>query len=306
MRKTNLALMCGLVTMAIYGCGSDGGGKATDAARDTIPPTNTLTGTSTQTSTTTQTSTQTTTSTLTTTTTQTSVDGGAGNPDAAISGVNDGGGTGIDMGITQLDAGGVDAGVTADVGSTGIDTGTSLIDSAGVDGGATVDVGMAADAPATTDSPTSTGSCNYPQCYIDIFTDCAPSGSCVLQTTAGTSSATTNICFDNGVKDQSVSTFTFDLGTLTMTGTTISTWKNAAGICYTIEEPYSSASVTSLTQTYKSPAGVALATVTIDTTANTQTITCTGQSPVVLPTNCGSSDADAGSSATCPTGTCTF
>jgi hypothetical protein len=48
--------------------------------------------------------------------------------------------------------------------------------------------------------------------------------------------------------------------------------------------------------------------VVLDNNAGTQTITCAGGAPVVLPLNCGSSNADAGTttSPACTTGSCTF
>jgi hypothetical protein len=310
MRAMKLALVFGLLSVASYGCGDGGEAKKNDAA----PPTGTNTSTNTTTTTTTNTSTSTTTGTPTATNTTTATSTAtvtnldAGSPDTAPVATLDGGGDDGPL------APALDGGASPDGGTVtpAVDGGTVLDGAIAVDGGAPLDAGAAADAPLASDgpagdAPSTTGNCNYPQCYIDIFTDCAPSGACVIQTTAGgLSSITTNICFENGIKEQSLSTFSIDIGSGTMTGTTVSTWKNAGGVCYTIEEPYSSVSLTSLTQTYKNPSGAALATVTIDTVAGTQTITCTGQAPVVVATNCGSADTDAGSTPACTTGTCAF
>ena len=277
MRERKSALMFGLLTLAVYGCGGDGGGKKTDSGA----PDGASTNTSTVTSTITPTNTNTNTTTLTTTTTKTSVDGGTGNPDTAVPTGNDGG-TGIEVGSTKIEAGSVDVNVTVDVG-----VGATKLDSATVDGG------TIADAPSSGDVPTSTGACNYPQCYIDLIKNCAPGGSCVQQTTISPT-LSTNLCYGNGVKMIS----SIDVTALTTT----TTWKNGSGICYTQEAPIS---VTSgnLTYTLRNAAGAVVATQAIDSTANTMTITCTGASPVVVPNNCGSSSADGGS-ATCPAGTC--
>ena len=75
---------------------------------------------------------------------------------------------------------------------------------------------------------------------------------------------------------------------------------------YSLEAPYSTASAGSLSYTMKNAAGATVATVAIDSTAKTTTITCSGASPVVVPSNCDSGSDAASSSATCTTGSCAF
>jgi len=167
-----------------------------------------------------------------------------------------------------------------------------------------IDAPSPIDAPASTDTG-NTGNCDYPKCFVDLVKGCAPTAaeSCVDQTsTIGTTGTSTAICYDNGVKQLTETTLTFDIGTMTMSGTTVSSWKNAAGLCYSMEAPYSTTSIGSLTYTVKNATGVTVATLVIDATAGTQTITCTGQAPVVLPKNCDLG----GGGLTCTPGSCAF
>jgi hypothetical protein len=52
----------------------------------------------------------------------------------------------------------------------------------------------------------------------------------------------------------------------------------------------------------KNAAGTTVATVVTDLTAGTETITCVGSSPVVVPMNCG--DRSDGGTMSCTKGTC--
>jgi hypothetical protein len=302
------------MTLALYGCGDSSPSKKTDSSVADASVTTTNTNTNTDTLPPTSTVTTTTTVTNTVTSTNTAIDASPGNPDSTPVTPSDGGATiGLDGGTTiGLDGGttiGLDSGATI-----GLDSGATI----GQDGATTPDVPATTpdaalnsdvtstpDAATTSDAPASTGNCNYPQCYIDLVKDCVPSGACVQQTTTIGSPIPTSsniaICYDNGVKMLTVMDFS-NVSLLTQTETV----KNASGVCYTMEALISAASSGNITYTMKNAAGATVATLAIDTTAQTETITCTGGPPVVVPTNCGSSNSDAGSGTTCTTGTCAF
>jgi hypothetical protein len=147
-------------------------------------------------------------------------------------------------------------------------------------------------------------SCGYPACYLDLISPCAPDGACVDQTTetCGASACstpttvTTNLCFDNGAKEQ-VEIDRSDPSTFTMT----STWKKDSTVCCTITGTYSTAATTS-TFAVKNAAGTTVATVVDDMTAQTVTITCAGGSPVVVAMAC--LNPDGGTLSACTTGIC--
>ena len=304
MRNTKLALTVGLTAFAFYGCGDSGGTSSkkdsgADAPsvvtkRDAGTATNTATSTSTVTSTLTQTATQT----STTTATGTRVDGSAG-VDVASPPRVDGGAADAPLVVPA------DGGTPLD-GTQGFDVGVR------VDSGSTIDAGARADVPVKNDSGAAAGKCDYPKCLLNLAKDCAPEGVCVQQTTLPTGgglgpwTSTTAACYGNGVKMLISSTYGIDLTTLELAGTTTSTWKKASGVCYSFETAYSAIAPTSITYVIKNASGVAVGTMVADTTANTQTITCTGEAPVVLPLNCESSGVDAGAGNACTAGSCTF
>jgi hypothetical protein len=312
MRVTKLALMFGLVSLAFYGCGDSGdGSKKTDSGSPTGTNTTTKTSTSTATNTATTTPTGTSTSTATPTGTSTStatptgtgtstqtatsgVDAGTGNSDASIGNPADGGGSADGGAITPgLDGGNkIDGTATVDGGTSTIDA-SSAVDAGGKDGGSV------ADAPLASDGPVGSGTCNYPQCYVDLVKNCVPQGACVLQTTTGTTSSSTNICYDNGVKTINATDFS-NPAAMTMTITT----KNGSAVCYSMVAPLTLGSTTGATFTLKDGSGTTVGTLTSDLQANTTTITCVGAAPVVVPYNCDSTHTDAGSGAACTTGTC--
>jgi hypothetical protein len=138
-------------------------------------------------------------------------------------------------------------------------------------------------------------SCGVPACYLELLLSCIPEGACVEQatTTCGATAcatppattptgATNNICFDNGVKMLMVIDMSNPLGT-TATATT----KKGSAVCLTtVVGPYSQGTVAP-TATVKNAAGTTVATVVTDLTAQTETITCVGSSPVVVPMGCG-------------------
>jgi hypothetical protein len=298
MRTTNFALMAGLVGLALYGCGDSGSSKKNDAATtSTNTSTTTATGTPTSTATQTSTSTQADAS-VKLDTAPSAVDGGV-KADTALPTID--AAVGVDTGTVSPavdgSAGGLDSGAGQD-GAAVIDVGAKLDVAASVDGATAVDTASPGDAPLTTDG-TSAGTCDYPQCYIDLVKPCAPEGACIQQTSISTSGVSSNLCYANGVKVLT----TTDLSIITAP-TTVVTVKNAGGLCYTMEAPYSLTSTT-VTYTMKNAAGVTVATLAADPLTNTTTITCVGGTPVVVSSDCDEPGADAGSGgATCTEGTC--
>jgi hypothetical protein len=115
---------------------------------------------------------------------------------------------------------------------------------------------------------------------------------------------TSNVCFSNGVK----SLTTVNMANPSSASSVTTVTKNGT-TCYSYETPFSAGSSNSATTVYKDAAGATVATVAINGTAKTETITCAGGSPPVVVSldACGSS-TDAGSSADggtgCTTGTC--
>ena len=305
MRNTKLAWTVGLTALAFYGCGdSSGTGSKKDSGADapsvvTKNDAGTATSTTTSTGTGTNTLTQTGTQTSTTTATGTRVDGSAG-VDVASPPPVDGGAGDAPLVVVPLDGG------TPLDGTQAFDVGVR------VDSGSTIDGSARADVPVKNDSGAAAGKCDYPKCLLDLAKDCAPDGACVQQTTLPTGgglgpwTSTTAACYDNGVKMLISSTYSIDLATLNVVGTTTSTWKKASGVCYSMETAYSAITPTTITYVIKNASGATVGTMAADTTANTQTITCTGEAPVVLPLNCESSGVDAGAGTACTAGSCTF
>jgi hypothetical protein len=138
-------------------------------------------------------------------------------------------------------------------------------------------------------------SCGYPACYLDLLLPCMPEGACVEQATTmcgatacPTSSTTTptgvttSVCFDNGVK------MLVDIDMSNPLAVTANgTLKKGSVVCYTTAVgPYSQGTVAP-TATVKNGAGTTVATMVTDLTAGTETITCVGNSPVVVPMGCG-------------------
>ncbi|HJX52595.1 MAG TPA: hypothetical protein VJ801_07510, partial [Polyangia bacterium] len=164
---------------------------------------------------------------------------------------------------------------------------------------------------ATSTGTGGTGACNVPLCYNDLVSNCAPSGACVEQAgymcgatvctqppTAAPTSMFNYRCYDHGV---TVST-TADMTNPTSM-TSVQLYKKNGTVCYSVEMPLSAASANSVTMVIKNPAGATVATYTVNQTANTVTITCTGGSAVVVSLDCmKSSSADGGTP--CTTGTC--
>jgi hypothetical protein len=116
---------------------------------------------------------------------------------------------------------------------------------------------------------------------------------------------TSNVCFSNGVK----SLTTVNMANPTSASSVTTVTKNGT-TCYSYETPFSVGSGSSATTVYKNAAGVTVATVGINGTAQSETITCTGGSPVAVSLDACGSTTDAGSSAAdggagCTTGTCT-
>jgi len=151
-------------------------------------------------------------------------------------------------------------------------------------------------------------SCGFPACYLDLLGPCLPSGACVEQVTmtCGASACPTppttaptaetmNVCYGNGVK----MLMSFDMSNLPTT-TINSTVKKGLTTCYTMTS--ASYAQNTAASTLMNPAGTTVATLVLDMTAQTETITCAGSSPVVVSLDCvksyGGTSTDTGSSCT--------
>ncbi|MEO8213793.1 MAG: hypothetical protein ABI560_11400 [Myxococcales bacterium] len=122
-----------------------------------------------------------------------------------------------------------------------------------------------------------TGACaNVPPCLANLATSCMPSGTCVQQTTtnATTGSSSINSCYSNGVKEA----FTTMINIATMSATFLGTVSKSGSTCFTesADLPLTGAG-DNTTFTIKNAAGATVATITVNSTTDTQTLTCGGQ-----------------------------
>jgi hypothetical protein len=148
----------------------------------------------------------------------------------------------------------------------------------------------------STGTVTGTDDCSqcWPQCFLDMFAPCTPSGACTQQSTTGGTGATVNVCYDNGVKA------TTGVGA---TGASTTYYKADGSVCFTGESAYSGSTVTA---TYKDASGAVLLT---DTTASAgsqvQTIVCGGKTYMVDPSSAACTACQTGGmSSSCTNGTC--
>jgi hypothetical protein len=275
MRETKLALIVGLVTFAMYGCGDSGSGTKTDApvANSDAPGT-------------------------------TKLDASSGSDtvvpatDAPVK---------TDLPPTVLDGGTkadvlpgtVDSAVTEAGPTPVLDGGVAIDTNAGIDGSVAVDAPASTDAPTSVDTGTTTSMCGYPSCYTDLAKECIPQGACVQQMNTGGTALGINMCYANGVKVGSIT----DMASINSMTTKI-TFKKGDAVCYTLEAPYV-LNATTVTYTMKDASGATVATIVENETTQTRTITCAGGAPVVGPAACNDSvDGGTGSTASCPAGTC--
>jgi len=154
-------------------------------------------------------------------------------------------------------------------------------------------------------------SCGFPACYLDLLGPCLPSGACVEQVTAtcGASACPTptttmptaeaiNVCYGNGVK----MIMAIDMSN-PQVETSTSTVKKGSAVCFTTAGTMDlNASAMSGTTIVKNAAGTVVATMDLDMSTKTETITCAGASPVVVSLDCvksyGGTSNDTGNSCT--------
>jgi len=146
-----------------------------------------------------------------------------------------------------------------------------------------------------------TGCTNVPSC-LQFLVTCAPSGTCVSQTsiTISPPSGTYSRCYSNGVKQattaplNSTSTATTGTTTVSLNGT----------FCYAYDVPLGGGGVGGGTSSlaFKNAAGAVLATVVAANSATT-TFSCGGQT-YQLPTSCTAAVGAAATSTACAAGTC--
>lgn len=144
--------------------------------------------------------------------------------------------------------------------------------------------------------------CNLPPCLATVMEGCAPSGTCVEQSSGFFDS---NTCYSNGVKEITK----MNLNMATGTGDVSVTYKKNNAVCYSFNMPMT-ASTTNATIQIKNGAGTTIATIEANSTTDKSTITCTGGQPVVLNDKCDKSmlpDVSGSTDTTdsCTPGTCT-
>jgi hypothetical protein len=184
-----------------------------------------------------------------------------------------------------------------------------------LDGAAPVDLPSLLDGPPLPSLITRIGDCDYPKCYADLVRDCLPAGSCVATSASSGPVATTsgaNYCYENGVKAVKVDQSDWVPPSHVYTGKLAESWKNAAGLCYTMDGSYvilGSAGYEGKTRTLtmRDPAGVPVATVDFDFTNHNMIITCAGTLPVAVPDRCEPSSVNAdGGAPVCARGECIY
>jgi hypothetical protein len=218
-------------------------------------------------------------------------DAANGSVDGAVTpGVDSGKNPGVDGPVTVLDA---PIGDTAIPGpdAPSVDVGPALDTAVGIDAGTVnpvVDGGNAIDG--------GTGTCVMPSCMSNGTQTCAPSGACVAQT----STAVTSSCYENHVK-------VVQQGALTDAAGMSVSFKNDAGICFSLVVDVLALSKSPLVLPVKNAAGTQVATLSIDLTTMQTSVTCQGAQPVALSPVCVApllSFIPGSSAATCTQGTC--
>ena len=147
------------------------------------------------------------------------------------------------------------------------------------------------------------GACANLTCLNDmvsVLAACPTTGACTQQASAATGAV--SLCYANGVKVQEV----IDLSTFAMTMSA----KNGGSTCYSMT--VSGMMANPMVVTVNNGSGKLIATISVDTSADTETVTCPGGAATVIDQTCGSaseqasSAAAAGESSTCTDGTCTY
>ncbi len=139
-------------------------------------------------------------------------------------------------------------------------------------------------------APTGCAAC-YPQCVIDAFATCTPTGLCTNATVGLTDS---NTCYANGVKEQSATTGT--------TGTT-TFYKMDGSVCVAGSTTFTT---TGGTTTYKDGGGKLLFTDESPLTGGHK-VTCDAKTVTIDAASADCQACKAGYfSNSCPTGTCTI
>lgn len=205
-------------------------------------------------------------------------DAGSTGEDAGAPSTGGKSGTGGAGGAPTTDAGApsTDAGAPGEAGSTG--TGGSSTGGASSTGGKS---GGEGGAPS--------GSCDVPQCLLDLLVGCEPEGECTRATNLDPQNPPTNpeditfaVCWDNGVK-AGMEGFGGD--------TVILEYQKDGDVCYTTEMAVSS-SVDTTDIVFRNSSGDIVARETVDSESNTITVTCedTGESVTYAPDSCGSDE----------------
>jgi len=174
----------------------------------------------------------------------------------------------------------------------------------GTGGAAGGHIGSAGGSTGTGAAGGASGACsNLPPC-LTFIGNCAPSGTCVMQTTGTvlTGSQTINTCYSNGVKSSDVTAI--DLTTGSVTGT--ATYSKSGVTCFTETVSISGAggagAAANETATIKNGTGATVATLTPNADG-TVTVNCTGGSSYVVTDNtCMPSGS--GTTSDCTDGVC--
>ena len=141
--------------------------------------------------------------------------------------------------------------------------------------------------------------CSEVPCLAAILLPCQPAAPCTSAQSGTTAPAeTTNTCYANGVKHQSVSRLVGNDFFATLTG------KRETGVCYTIEVSLSLASTpTTALYVFRDGAGNQVATGTAEVNTDVVIVTCNGGTPTPLSQACQDT---ASTSSACTDGPCTY
>jgi hypothetical protein len=170
--------------------------------------------------------------------------------------------------------------------------GAALVAACSGGGGSGTSGGGGQGTSSTSSTTSGGGTCAgcIPQCYIDAFANCMPTGACTQQGTG----TTVNACYASGVK---ISTM---VGTSGATGTV---YKADGSVCLTTSSVFSS---TSVTATWKDPSGNVVFVDQAPLTGGPEQVTCGGKTYTFDPSspNCKTCNMQMGQGSSCTMGTC--
>jgi len=154
-----------------------------------------------------------------------------------------------------------------------------------------------------------TGACASLTCLnpmMNLLMGCQSGGTCTTASAMTGTSVLATSCYSNGVKEQT----SMDMSSAT--APMVMTVKNGSSLCYSMDVSGVSLSGTSgpMTIAIKNGSGALVGTISIDSTAGTESVTCPGGAATTIDDTCGTGATGAQPSVPttsgCTQGACTF